>query len=343
MTIPSPSLPVCVACGARDLVPSERISAEALVAARRREDEAVGATATMDRRSREMLAILPEVIQFDRCLACGLELAWPAVLWSASDYPRDQSYPLRWEFQRCVDDLGRAPLDILELGCGTGHFLAAAVARGHRAVGVDFTDMAVAEAQSRGLRAICGGFDALASHMGRDARFDAVVLFHVIEHLADPAAFLRALEPWLRPGARLFLSCPGPRRFTRLIREQRAGASDFWDYPPQHVLRWTLPALGAVLARCGWDVEAAIEEPFSWIAAASHVGIARAMYRGELARPLARRVSIVVAWLRLLGSASERHGTSIYVSARKHTRASLSATSAMSAMSATSSGQGVPS
>jgi SAM-dependent methyltransferase len=324
MTIPSLPLNVCVACGSRDLKPSEWISAAELVAARRREDQAAGAAATMDQRSREMLAILPEVIQFYRCGVCGLELASPPVLWSASDYPRDQSYPLRWEFERSVDDLGPEPLDVLELGCGTGHFLAAAAARGHRAVGIDFTDMAVAEAQSRGLRAICGGFDALASHVGPDARFDAVVCFHVIEHLADPAGFLRALEPWLRPGARLFLSCPGPRRFTRLIREQRAGSSDFWDYPPQHVLRWTLPALGALLARCGWDLEAAIEEPFSWVAAGSHVGIARAMYRGELARPVARRVSIVVAWFRLLASASERHGTSIYVSARKHARAPLS-------------------
>lgn len=317
MTTESTSPRVCVACDGRDLSPSERISARELVAARRREDEATGATAIMDQRSREMLALLPEVMQFDRCRACGLEMASPAVLWSASDYPRDQSYPLRWEFERCVEDLGPEPLDVLELGCGTGHFLAAAAARGHRAVGVDFTDTAVAEAQSRGLRAICGGFDALATHVGRDARFDAVVFLHVIEHLADPAGFLAALDPWLRPGARLFLSCPGPRRFTRLIREQQAGASDFWDYPPQHVLRWTLPALGAVLARCGWDVQTAIEEPFSWVAAGSHVGIARATSRGELARPVARRVSIAVGWMRLLASPSRHHGTSIYVSAQK--------------------------
>ena len=317
MTTEPMSPRVCVACEGRDLAPSERISARALVAAYRREDEATGAAAIMDRRSREMLALLPDVIQFDRCRACGLEMASPAVLWSASDYPRDQSYPLRWEFERCVEDLGPDPLDILELGCGTGHFLAAAAARGHRAVGIDFTDTAAAAAQSRGLRAICGGFDALADHVGRDVRFDAVAFFHVIEHLADPAAFLIALDPWLQPGARLFLSCPGPRRFTRLIREQQAGASDFWDYPPQHVLRWTLPALRAVLTHCGWDVQMAIEEPFSWVAAGSHVGMARATYRGEFERPLARRASIALAWMRLLASPSRRHGTSIYVSAQK--------------------------
>ena len=317
MTTESTSPRVCVACDGRDLSPSERISARELVAARRREDEATGATAIMDQRSREMLALLPEVMQFDRCRACGLEMASPAVLWSASDYPRDQSYPLRWEFERCVEDLGPEPLDVLELGCGTGSLSGrrrrARTSSGRRRFhryGGRGGPVARAAGDLR-------GFDALATHVGRDARFDAVVFFHVIEHLADPAGFLAALDPWLRPGARLFLSCPGPRRFTRLIREQQAGASDFWDYPPQHVLRWTLPALGAVLARCGWDVQTAIEEPFSWVAAGSHVGIARATYRGELARPVARRVSIAVGWMRLLASPSRRHGTSIYVSAQK--------------------------
>jgi SAM-dependent methyltransferase len=308
---------VCVACEGGNLAPSERISVRELVAARRREDEATGADDILEPRSREMLALLPEVMQFDRCRACGLEMASPAVLWTAADYPRDQSYPLRWEFERCVEDLGPEPLDVLELGCGTGHFLAAAGARGHRAVGIDFTDTVVAEAQSRGLRAFCGGFDALAQHLGGDARFDAVGFFHVIEHLADPVAFLASLDPWLRPGARLFLSCPGPRRFTLLIPEQQAGASDFWDYPPQHVLRWTLPALGAVLARRGWDVETSIEEPFSWVAAGSHIGIVRATYRDELAQPMARRASIALGWMKLLASPSRHHGTSIYVSARR--------------------------
>lgn len=308
----------CRACGSHRLETSETIAAATLAEAWRREDEAVGAAAAdvMERRTGDVLAALPDRIRFLRCGNCGLQMAEPPVVWSASAYPRDQSYPIRWEFERCLDDLGTPPIDVLELGCGTGNFLAAAAERGHRAVGIDFSDTAVAGARARGLRAFCGGIDELAQHV-RNARFDAVVFFHVIEHLADPGALLRQLAGWTRPGARLFLSCPNPRRFTRLIREQQAGSSDFWDYPPQHVLRWTLPALTAFLPRHGWRVDTAIEEPFSWTAAASQIGLARATYRGAVGRPLARRVHIARGWLDLVKAPARRAGVSLYVAAVK--------------------------
>jgi hypothetical protein len=143
------------------------------------------------------------------------------------------------------------------------------------------------------------------------------VLFHLIEHLADPGALLGALAPWLRSDARIFLSCPGPRRFTRLIREQQAGASDFWDYPPQHVARWTLPALRALLEGSGWRVIVATEEPFSWTAAASQIGVARAIYRRRLNHPLTRRAYIAAAWLRLALEPRRRCGVSLYASAMR--------------------------
>lgn len=301
----------CPACAGRRLSAAERISAARVAAAWEREDEAV-ASAIVG-RSAALVSALPAEIGFDRCEDCGLEIAVPAVAWSARDYPRDQSYPVRWEFERCAGDLGPAPLDVLELGCGPGHFLAAASRRGHRVAGIDFSDSAVALAQAAGHQAFCGGLDDLARHLGADARFDAVACFHLIEHVADPEALLESVARWTRPAARLFFSCPGPRRFTRLIAEQQAGASDFWDYPPHHVLRWTLPALRALAARHGWRVETAMEEPFSWVAAASQVGVVRATYRGRLAHPLARRASIAQAWLRLLCTPARRAGVSLYV------------------------------
>jgi SAM-dependent methyltransferase len=306
----------CVACGSTELKRVEEISATAIAEGWRREDRAAGNDAIADQRAHDLVTTLPERICFDRCGRCGLEMASPPVLWSAGAYPVDQSYPVRWEFQRCLDELGPAPLDVLELGCGTGEFLALAAARGHRAVGIDFSESAIAAARARGVRAFCGGLDDLRSHLGGDARFDAIVFFQVIEHLADPEALLALLAQWVRPGGRLCLACPGPRRFTRLIREQQTGRSDFWDYPPHHVLRWTLPALRAVVERHGWRVVAAEEEPLSIVAAGSHVGVARAMYRRHIHDRIRRRLSIALAWLSVLTApASRRAGVSIYLSA----------------------------
>jgi SAM-dependent methyltransferase len=305
----------CVACGQSDLAVSETIAASDVIAAWQREDRATGADA--DQRAAGLLAALPDRIHFVRCRHCGLAMADPPAVWSAATYPRDQSYPTRWEFSRCVEDLGPVPIDVLEVGCGPGHFLERAASRQHRAVGIDFSDTAVAAARARGLQAFCGGFDELARHADAGARFDAIACFQVIEHLPDPDVLLSALGSWMRPSGRLFLSCPGPRRFTRLISEQQAGASDFWDYPPHHVLRWTLPALRAVLDRFGWRVTTAIEEPFSWVAAASHVGVARAIHRGRSNQPLMRRASIAAAWVRLMLTPARRAGMSLYVVAER--------------------------
>jgi hypothetical protein len=109
-----------------------------------------------------------------------------------------------------------------------------------------------------------------------------------------------------------------------LIREQQVVGRDYWDYPPQHVLRWTRPALSALLTRHGWQVEQVVEEPFSWVAAASQIAAVRATYRGELHHALWRRLSLLMAWLRLLNASDElRHGVSLYVKASQKTGASL--------------------
>jgi SAM-dependent methyltransferase len=307
---------VCVACRRGDLENGDTVLAADVIAAWRREWQAGGVPAGREPVD-ALLASLPDRIQFYQCRHCGLAMADPSTVWSAAAYPRDQSYPFRWEFRRSLDDFGAVALDVLEVGCGTGQFLAAAAQDGHRGVGIDFSDSAVSEARARGVLAFCGGFDELAGHVDAALRFDAIACFQMIEHVADPDVLLSALGRWARPSGRLFLSCPGPRRFTRLIDSQQVGQSDFWDYPPHHVLRWTLPALGALLERHGWATLAAIEEPFSLIAAASHIGVARAIDAGFVRSPLRRRAGIAAAWVRLLATPSRHAGMSLYVTAER--------------------------
>jgi SAM-dependent methyltransferase len=308
----------CLACGASDLSLVETITAGDIAEGWRREDLATGQTALADLRARTLLRRLPAKIRFDRCQRCGLEMASPFIVWVSDEYPQDQSYPVRWEFYECLRELGPAPIDVLELGCGPGEFLALATERGHRTVGIDFSPTAIGRARERGFAAFEGTLDQLAQHVPPGTRFDAVVFFQVIEHLSAPDALFETIARWMRPAGRLFLSCPGPRRYTRLIEEQRSGSSDFWDYPPHHVLRWTLPALRLFAARHGWRPSSAKEEPLSWVGAASHIGVARAIRRGLLDRPLRRRLTIAGAWASLLTAPPDRRaGTSLYFSAAR--------------------------
>jgi ubiquinone/menaquinone biosynthesis C-methylase UbiE len=102
---------------------------------------------------------------------------------------------------------GRAPLDALDVGCGTGFLSLELAARGHRVTGIDFAPQMLAEAQRKaatreGLPVRFEEGDAEALRFS-DASFDLVITRHVLWTLPHPEA---AIDEWirvLRPGGRL--------------------------------------------------------------------------------------------------------------------------------------------
>jgi SAM-dependent methyltransferase len=321
-SLPPRQSDACLACGSEslDLVEAVPVARIAELYALERSD-GIGAPADAAGWLAAVRRVLgADVVRFDRCKSCGLEMASPRLAWPENSYPANEDYPIRWEFEQCLKDLGSCPLSILELGCGDGQFLARAKQRGHTATGVDFNPTAVSRATANGLSAVCGGFDQLQQHLervGTSLAFDAVVCFHVIEHLADPDRLFDGLGPFVRAGTVLALSCPGPDRFTRLVREQQVGNRDFWDYPPHHVLRWTVPALGTYLRGRGWNVRTARNEPLPVIGAAAHIGCTQARRGGYVCAPVRRRCAILWAYARLAAAAltARVSGLSIYVTA----------------------------
>jgi SAM-dependent methyltransferase len=96
---------------------------------------------------------------------------------------------------------------LLDVGCGTGwlsrHF--------QDYTGVDGSPEAVAIAQAEGRNVLLADLsDRLPFD---DGRFEAAVLKDVIEHLDDPARVVEEVHRVLRPGARVFASCPDAQRW----------------------------------------------------------------------------------------------------------------------------------
>lgn len=90
----------------------------------------------------------------------------------------------------------------LDVGCGYGVLMHMLSQRGLDVVGCETGKPAVSFCRSRGLRVV----RAMAPDLPfRDATFDRVVSFHVIEHVLDPAAFVRSLVRVTRPGGALVL------------------------------------------------------------------------------------------------------------------------------------------
>lgn len=130
-------------------------------------------------------------------------------------YIRDQ-IDRHWQ----VDEHLRRPLEgksALDVGCGAG-LLAEPLARmGARVTGIDATPEVIAVAREH---AAAMGLEIdyrVGDVAALEGRYDLVTCLEVIEHVADPAAFLKALAARLAPGGLLILSTPNATGWSKLL------------------------------------------------------------------------------------------------------------------------------
>jgi ubiquinone/menaquinone biosynthesis C-methylase UbiE len=103
---------------------------------------------------------------------------------------------------------GPAPVDALDIGCGTGFLALQLASLGHRVIGLDAADEMLALARTKAIRAgVQATFrQADAEHLPYAAGvFDLIVERHVVWTLPQPAAALAEWRRVLRPGGRLVL------------------------------------------------------------------------------------------------------------------------------------------
>lgn len=133
-------------------------------------------------------------------------------------------------FRHVAEDLQRAGLPrgkILEVGCHAGYALQALRQKGYDVSGVERNHACAQFARQRGLAV----WSALAE-IPLGARFDAVLLSHVIEHIVDLHLFLQGLRSVSGPNAMLYIKTPNfGSFFARCVLRGRAPCF----LPRQHV------------------------------------------------------------------------------------------------------------
>jgi SAM-dependent methyltransferase len=226
-------------------------------------------------------AIYPDVldpITFDHfrvgeCLHCGtaytvprpsnLDRYYPPVY---RDYGRFVTRILGLLYDARVSRWARLKAEggsVLEVGCGPGLMLAAFRRRGWRVLGIERNEKVGESArQSLGLDIVALPVEALP----KDARFDLIVMFQVLEHIADPVALLRECAKRLAPGGRLIINVPNfsswQARFAR--------AKWFHLDPPRHLVHYTPRTLSTTLERAGLQLVSLSfaspeHDPYGWV------------------------------------------------------------------------------
>lgn len=119
-----------------------------------------------------------------------------------------------------VDERGFRPLEgktALDVGCGAG-LLAEPLARmGAKVTAIDAAPELIAVARTH---AAGQGLDIDYRHLAvenLDGQFDLVTSMEVIEHVAEPRAFLTSLAARLAPGGLLVMSTPNRTAKSRLL------------------------------------------------------------------------------------------------------------------------------
>lgn len=158
-------------------------------------------------------AVKPQVIQ---CLSCGLAAAGkahvpenPEKLYADVEdktYLSNKGARLR-TFNGVLDDIAPhlpKPGRLLEVGAYCGLFLDVARQRGWEVEGVELSDWAVEQARQNGISIHHGTLEQAEPQLGD--KFDVVVMWDVLEHLADPVGELKRIDRLLADDGVLCLS-----------------------------------------------------------------------------------------------------------------------------------------
>jgi len=135
---------------------------------------------------------------------------------------------------------------LLDVGCGSGEWLAAMREFGWSVEGIDFDAEAVRAAARRGLNAFCGD---LEQRRFPDAHFDAVTLNHVLEHVPDPTRTLAECHRILKPGGKLVIATPNTGSLSHLVFKGDWRGLE----PPRHLHMFSRPSLTRALRLAGFE------------------------------------------------------------------------------------------
>jgi len=150
--------------------------------------------------------------------------------------------------ERAIEESGEKRL-VLDVGCGGGAFLKMLMERGHASVaGLDFAlDAARAAWLHAGVPALCGTLSRAPFAPGSCS---VITMFHVLEHLYQPASYLEAARELLAPGGRLIVQVPNAACWQFLLFGERWSGLEV----PRGLFQFRRQDLEALLDECGFQV-----------------------------------------------------------------------------------------
>jgi glycosyltransferase involved in cell wall biosynthesis len=148
-----------------------------------------------------------------------------------------------------LQDRSTSNCTLLEVGCGTGDFLACAAQRGLKVTGIEYSSHACSTARSK-LKAdqgeiIQGELQVLMG--GPKERFDFIVFCDVLDHVRDPRIFLRIVHDLLKPNGEIFCVVPSLDSWSAKLMK-----SNWMEFKLEHLFYFNARNLRSLLLQEGF-------------------------------------------------------------------------------------------
>lgn len=133
---------------------------------------------------------------------------------------------------------------LLEIGVGSGSFLAYAYLKGLRVMGCDLSSAICRNVEKRFNLPM---FNGPIVNLPKEQIFDVIVMNHVLEHVNDPLRFLEDVKSHLNHNSMVHVSVPN-------VGSWEAKLPGWASYEPYHLLYFTPDTLCQTLERAGFKV-----------------------------------------------------------------------------------------
>ena len=154
----------------------------------------------------------------------------------------------RWNNKRTLSDLGKTQVAgkrLLEIGVGSGSFLAAARSSGYIVHGCDLSSAVCKNVVTNyGIEMHQGYIE----NMPVAHKFDVIVMRHVLEHVPTPIPFLAQAARLLGEGGVLYLAVPNVASWETIL-------SGWVSYEPYHLTYFSPQTLAYLLNHTVFEIE----------------------------------------------------------------------------------------
>ncbi len=128
---------------------------------------------------------------------------------------------------------------VLDIGSGTGDFLAEAKKQNWKTVGMEPSDKAKSIAKQKGV-CLVESYDELEDHY-----FDVITMWHVLEHVPDLDFQINELKRLLKPDGTIIIAVPNYKSFDALFYGKYWAAYDV----PRHLWHFSKSAIQQLFAQ----------------------------------------------------------------------------------------------